>query len=130
MRLKELREEKNLTQSDIATAINTTRTNIGRWEKELNEPSANFIILLADFFECSTDYLLGRSDDFGNIAINRESPSVYLAPSEREVLADFRRLPEDLQRRAKAYMKKLVDILDEEPTTFPNEGHFKQNENA
>lgn len=50
MRLKELRDEKNLTQEDIAQAINTSRPNISRWEKELNEPAAGQIVKLADFF--------------------------------------------------------------------------------
>lgn len=60
MRLKELREERHLTQNDIAKEIKTSQTNIGRWEKELNEPAASFLIRLADFFQCSIDYLLGR----------------------------------------------------------------------
>ena len=52
MRLKELREERHLTQNDIAKEIKTSQTNIGRWEKELNEPAASFLIRLADFFQC------------------------------------------------------------------------------
>ena len=69
MRLIELREERKLTQSDIANAIKTSRTNIGRWEKGLNEPSSSQIVKLADFFQVSADYLLEREDDFGNVTV-------------------------------------------------------------
>ena len=87
MRLKELREERNFTQNDVATAIKTTRTNIGRWEKGENEPSANFVIQLADFFEVSTDYLLGREDDFGNISVKTETAPAL--PKESQELLDI-----------------------------------------
>ena len=63
MRLLELREERNLTQTDVANAIKTSRTNIGRWEKGLNEPTANYLVLLANYFDVSIDYLLGLEDD-------------------------------------------------------------------
>lgn len=117
MRLSELREEKNLTQSDIANAINTSRTNIGRWEKGLNEPSASHIIKLADFFECSADYLLGREDDFGNIAVS--PTSTQLLNHEQGLLDNYRKLPDDLQERARMYMQKLVELISEErKTTF------------
>ncbi len=73
-RLKELREERNLTQNDVAVAIQTSQRNIGRWENHSNEPSASYVIKLADFFQVSTDYLLGRTDDFGNVSIQSSVP--------------------------------------------------------
>ncbi len=90
MRLKELREERDLTQNDVATAINTTRTNVGRWEKGENEPSANFVVRLADFFEVSTDYLLGREDDFGNISVYRTENSSALSGNEQKIIDAIR----------------------------------------
>lgn len=91
MRLKELREERHLTQNDIAKEIKTSQTNIGRWEKELNEPAASFLIRLADFFQCSTDYLLGREDDLGNITIHTEKPAP-LPQDEQELLSIYQAL--------------------------------------
>lgn len=96
MRIKELREEKNLTQEDVSKALNTTRTNIGRWEKGENEPTSGFLIKLADFFECSVDYLLGRSDDFGNVTIKEKSAE--LTPDEKKLLALFQNIPLDRQK--------------------------------
>jgi len=91
MRLKELREERHLTQNDIAKEIKTSQTNIGRWEKELNEPAASFLIRLADFFQCSIDYLLGREDDLGNITIHTEKPAP-LPQDEQELLSIYQAL--------------------------------------
>ena len=91
MRLKELREERHLTQNDIAKEIKTSQTNIGRWEKELNEPAASFLIRLADFFQCSLDYLLGREDDLGNITIHTEKPAP-LPQDEQELLNIYQAL--------------------------------------
>ena len=108
MRLKELREEKGLTQNSIATAIDTTQTNIGRWEKGLNEPSYTQIIKLADFFECSVDYLLGREDDFGNITIKKEMPDDVTA-DEQELLDLFRSLPKEEKVQSTEYIRYLAE---------------------
>lgn len=107
MRLKELREEKNLTQSEVAFAIKTSQTNIGRWENGKNEPAAGYLIQLADLFECSTDYLLGRSDDFGNVTVQQKSPS-SLTPEEQNLLNDFRSLQRPERNQASEYVHYLA----------------------
>lgn len=61
-RLKELRIEKGLSQRDLAKAIDLSQAAIVHWENNRRVPSANVIILLAQFFEVSTDYLLGLKD--------------------------------------------------------------------
>lgn len=98
MRLKELREEKNLSQWDVANGIKTGQRNIGRWEKEEVQPAADYIIRLADFFEVSTDYLLGRSDDLGNVTVNSSAP--MLPQDEKELLKLFRILPPEYKQLA------------------------------
>ena len=50
MRLKELRDERALTQTDVARGVNTNQQNISRWEKGEVLPTSDFIIKLADFF--------------------------------------------------------------------------------
>ena len=61
-RLKELREEKELSQVELAKAINISAACINRWEKNLRTPNADSIIALAKFFGVTTDYLLGLKD--------------------------------------------------------------------
>ncbi len=61
-RIKELRTEKNISQKQLAKTIGVTQKAIDYWERAVNEPKASYIIALADFFEVSCDYLLGKKD--------------------------------------------------------------------
>lgn len=61
--LKDLRLEKNIGQVELAKALNVSKGIISLWENGLREPSMNSLILLADFFDVSIDYLVGRSKD-------------------------------------------------------------------
>lgn len=60
IRLKELRKERRMTQKQLAEAIGTTDDCVYFWEKNRSEPSIAEIVRLADYFDVSTDYLLGR----------------------------------------------------------------------
>lgn len=57
--LKELRDEKGISQSKLAKEIGVTQKAIDFWEKAINEPKASYIIELCKFFEVSSDFLLG-----------------------------------------------------------------------
>lgn len=59
--LKQLREEKNLSQLDLADALGTTPQSIGRYEQNKREPSFDVLLKICDFFDVSTDFLLGKS---------------------------------------------------------------------
>ena len=61
-RIKELRQEKNLSQQSLAKEINVSQKAIDFWEKGINEPKASYIIQLAKYFNVSTDYLLGLTE--------------------------------------------------------------------
>jgi len=62
IRLKELRKEKGLTQTQLAEELGFTRVNISDWEWKGMEPSFDIVIKIADFFGVSIDYLFGRED--------------------------------------------------------------------
>ena len=58
-----LRKEKGLSQQQLATELNLgNQTNISRWESGKFEPDIASLIKLADFFDVSIDYLVGRKD--------------------------------------------------------------------
>ena len=61
-RLKELRIEKDLSQAQLAKATGLSHTAIVYWETEQRVPNANAIIILAEFFGVTTDYLLGVAE--------------------------------------------------------------------
>lgn len=62
-RLRQVRKERNLTQRQVAEAINTIEQNYQRYERGTQQPTLLTLIALADFFNISLDYLCGRSDD-------------------------------------------------------------------
>ena len=62
-RLKALRKEKNLRQRDVAELISCTERNYQKMEYgEVNIPSLT-LIKLADYYDVSLDYLVGRSEE-------------------------------------------------------------------
>ena len=61
-RLKELRIENNLSQEKLAKASGLTQPAITMWENGTRTPNMESIILLAKFFNVSSDYLLGIKD--------------------------------------------------------------------
>ncbi len=63
IRLKELREEKGLLSKDFAKIMSVEPATITNWEKGNRFPKDDVLIKIADYFDCSTDYLLGRTDD-------------------------------------------------------------------
>ena len=62
-KIKELRIEFNLSQEKLAKAINVHPSAVSLWESEKTEPKASYIISLSKFFNVSSDYLLGISDE-------------------------------------------------------------------
>ena len=63
-RLKELRLSKGLKQTDLAKIVNISERGYQKWEaKEPIFPSCENLITLANHFNVSTDYLLGRTDN-------------------------------------------------------------------
>ena len=61
-RLAELRKAKNLTQKQLAQALNLSETGIQNYENSRRKPAYDVLIALADFFDVSIDYLVGRTD--------------------------------------------------------------------
>ena len=63
MRLKELRKKKHITQLRLAMDLNMNQNTISRYETGEREADYKTLILFADYFGVSIDYLLGRTDD-------------------------------------------------------------------
>lgn len=61
-RLKDLRKEKGLTQSQVAQEIFVSRESITKYENNEKTPSVEILCRLADFYDCTTDFILGRED--------------------------------------------------------------------
>ena len=88
-RLKELRVEKNLTQKELSLYLGLSPNSICEWEKGRCEPNAETLKKLSELFECSIDYLLGHSDDFGNINIYHETDNLNSLSADEQRMIDL-----------------------------------------
>lgn len=64
-RIRDLREDRDLTQKQIAQILGMSQTGYSKYETGENDIPTQILIKLADFYGTSTDYLLGRTDEKG-----------------------------------------------------------------
>ncbi len=62
-RIRELREDNDILQKDVAKLLNTTQQHYSRIENGSTEITADRIIALAKFYDVTSDYILGLSDE-------------------------------------------------------------------
>lgn len=63
MRLKELREARHLSQTEVAKSLKLNPTVISQYESDSIQPSVDMIIALSSFYHVTTDYLLGLENN-------------------------------------------------------------------
>lgn len=61
-RIRDLREDRDLTQKQVAQMLGMSQTGYSKYETGENDIPTIVLIKLADFYQTSTDYILGRSD--------------------------------------------------------------------
>ena len=62
-RIRDLREDRDLTQARIAEVLGTSQTMYARYERGANELPIRHLLKLCEFYHVSADYLLGRSEE-------------------------------------------------------------------
>lgn len=62
-RLRDLREDKDLTQAQVAEMLGIQQTVYSRYERGYQNIPLEFLLFLADYYQVSTDYILGRTSD-------------------------------------------------------------------
>ena len=62
IRLKDIREDRNLNQADIAKILNTTQEQISKWERGVQLMGIDKYMILAKYYNVSIDYLCGLID--------------------------------------------------------------------
>ena len=98
IRLRELREKKNLLQKDIAKLLNITTSAYGYYEQGKRDPDTQVINLLADFYGVSSDHILGRKNN---------STSESKNSKQNSLITDI----ENLNPKSKEYLEEYVKLL-------------------
>lgn len=61
-RLRDLREDRDMSQTELAELLFTSQTVYSRYERGVRTIPVEHLLILADFYNVSTDYILGRTD--------------------------------------------------------------------
>lgn len=80
LRIKELREEKGYSQAQLAKKLGIRQSTVGMWENGTNNPKKSMLETLATMFNCSTDYLLGRTSVRNYMPQNSNAEGVLRVP--------------------------------------------------
>jgi len=95
-RIKELRAENELLQSDLASRLKVRQNTVSNWETGRSEPDQDALREMSKIFDVSIDYILGNTDI-------KKAPSYEdagLSTEEAELLKLFRKAPPALQDAA------------------------------
>ena len=115
-RLRELRKDKGLRQVDLAQILGISPQSLGYYENQVNKPDPDMLIKIANYFNVTIDYLLGREDDFGNVTVTTASSSAVLTPDELELLELYKKLPKTRQKT----VLDTIRFMSESPETAEN----------
>ena len=112
--LKKIRQENNLTQEELAKKIDTSRSNIANYENDKNMPSIDILDKLSKIFNCSIDYLLGKTN---KNAINI-SDKIYMCPVYGQIPAGEPNWAEECIEGRLPLDPNLMNIVDPEECYF------------
>jgi transcriptional regulator with XRE-family HTH domain len=96
-RLKQLREERGLLQRELAETLKLSRVTVTNYEKGKRFPEADLLVNLADYFNVSVDYLIGRSErgeTSKRISAPRPGQATQAQDGLKEVVAELRKTNE------------------------------------
>ena len=108
-RLKELRVENGLKRSEFARAVNLPATTVANYENETRQAPYELLIVFANFFGVSIDYLLGKSSDYEK-GTDDKMDGLYLKQTEKELLQSFRQCSATGKSRITEYAKMWADF--------------------
>jgi len=98
-RIRLLREEKGLKQKEIGSIIGVKESCVGKYEYDQRRPTPDTINKLADYFQVSSDFLLGRSD--------------IRLPADK-IIAEHDEMIADLAEEDRKMIKKIANSIREQ----------------
>lgn len=108
-RLKKLRKEKGMTQTELGELLNVTKVSVCCYEKNVRVPSLETLEDIAGIFGVSCDYFLGKDIS----AVKEDTPeySFYISKEEMDFLKSIR-LNKDLYNKMYSDPRRMVELID------------------
>ena len=102
IRLKELRSNKGISQAKLAKELGVSVGAVGNWESGIRLPDAKTIQRIADYFNATTDYLLGRTDE------KKTAPNeLSLSTEQQDLITSVSELPAEDVKKTLEYVEFL-----------------------
>lgn len=101
MKLKDIRKQHNLTQKSVALHLNTTQQTYSDYENNKTEPSIDMLIKLADLYNTSIDFIVGR---------DRVNDVGYLNNTQIECVKMIKQLTETNLIKVMGYLSAMVSM--------------------
>lgn len=105
--LKKLRQEKRLTQKELAQIFNTFQPTILSWEKGTKEPDYKTLCNIANYFGVTVDYLLGREPDSGLVYVHKDPA---LTEDEKHVLELYRNIVPESRELTLSILEQMPKV--------------------
>lgn len=91
-RISNLRKQANLSQNDLGKIIGVAQNTLSQWENGLREPDFDSVIKISEYFNVSTDYLLGKEEDMPDELIVLNRIVRKLSKSNRKKLVEIAKM--------------------------------------
>lgn len=106
LRLKQLREERNITQQELADQLSCSQQSINNYENHGTQPDIDMLCRMADFFSTSVDYLIGNTNVRDPYSLAKFE---YNSEKETTLINNFRNLPEKVKEQFLALMESYSE---------------------
>ena len=121
--LKKLREQRGLSQYTFARVLKISQSAVGNWEAGKRIPNSETLCEIADFFNVSVDYLLGRTENLSTSStkeihghgdvLPRSVPLDQLSQDEQKLIEKYRKLPYLYQIKLDAYAEVFLEQIND-----------------
>lgn len=106
-RLKELRKSQSMTQDDLAKILNVNRSVVSKYESGAVPLTSDAIIVLTDYFEISSDYLLGRNEK-SSLPYDEEAVELMREMYERDELKVLFKAGKNAKREDVEFVNEML----------------------
>lgn len=110
MRIKKLREQNNISQKDFAKKIDVSNVVLSRYESDERKPDYDTLEKIADYFEVTVDFLLGRPKTPASSPLQKDEEEFQAFANDPSLQKWYKELPkskeEDLRK-----LRKMWEIL-------------------
>ena len=111
-RIRELRKNRGMNQETLAAFVGVSQQTISKIEHDINSVGIDLLIQLADYFNVTTDYILGLSDEKRNLARNNKMSS--RVENRYDLVIEYEELNAHNQKVLLELMRALKEVQKKE----------------